>query len=37
MLRELSRIFEQHAQAEQVIFEYDLELYFGHVTDDAAE
>jgi len=36
MLRELERIFEQHEEAGQVKFEYDVEIYTGHVTPTAA-
>jgi SAM-dependent methyltransferase len=36
MLRDLKRIFNEHARDGQVLFEYDLELYFGHVANDAA-
>jgi SAM-dependent methyltransferase len=37
MLRELERVFEQHAEAGQVHFEYDVEIYAGHVTPAGSE
>lgn len=32
MLRELERIFEANAQGGEIRFEYDTELYFGHIS-----
>lgn len=32
MLRELERIFEANAQGGEIRFEYDTELYFGHIA-----
>ncbi len=32
MLAALDRIFHDHEQHDGVRFEYDTELYFGHVT-----
>ncbi len=32
MLRELERVFERHAEAGRVCFEYDTEVYFGHAA-----
>ena len=37
MLRELARVFEQHADAEQVQFEYDVEIYAGQLTSATPE
>jgi len=37
MLRELERVFEQHAEGGQVRFEYDVEIYVGHLTPNASE
>ncbi|HEV7704252.1 MAG TPA: class I SAM-dependent methyltransferase [Gemmatimonadaceae bacterium] len=36
MLRELERVFEQHAEEGRVHFEYDVEIYVGHVTSTAS-
>ncbi len=32
MIRELERVFHSHNQANEVCFEYDTEIYFGHIT-----
>lgn len=37
MLRELERVFEQHAEFGQVHFEYDVDIYVGHVTPAASD
>jgi SAM-dependent methyltransferase len=37
MLRELERVFEQHAEAGRVHFEYDVEIYVGHLTPAASD
>src|SRR6185437_223482 len=32
MLRELKRIFDEHARGDSVAIEYDTEIYFGHLA-----
>ena len=36
MLREMERVFEQRAIAGEVHFEYDVEIYVGHVTSSTS-
>jgi SAM-dependent methyltransferase len=37
MLRELERVFEEHGESGRVHFEYDVEIYVGHLTRAASD